>query len=208
MTQEPPSPESMDEIVRTFKALADPIRLRLLGLVAERQRSGQELAAALDLSPGTISHHLKLLRETDLVLETRHPPFSYYTLNQTALSSVLRSVLKRDRVQQFAREGEIPGDEKRVLNAFFDGPRLKSIPAQRRKKEIVFEELLRRLPRRKEYPEKDLSRWIEAIHEDFCTIRREFVMGAYMDREGGIYRLTEKGRAVVARRTASATPSE
>ncbi len=91
----------------------------------------------------------------------------------------------------------VPDPQRRVLRAFFDGPRLLSIPAQRKKKEIVFEEILRRIPRRKEYGEQELSRYIEAIHPDFCTIRREFIMGGYMVRAGGRYRWTERGRAAL-----------
>ena len=36
------------------------------------------------------------------------------------------------------------------------------------------------------------------IHDDFCTIRREFIMGRYMEREAGNYRLAPRGLAVVS----------
>ncbi len=84
-----------------------------------------------------------------------------------------------------------------MLRAFFDGPRLLSLPVQRRKKELVLEELLRRLPRRREYREPELNKFIEAVHPDFCTIRREWIMGGYMEREAGVYRLAPRGRAVI-----------
>jgi hypothetical protein len=51
------------------------------------------------------------------------------------------------------------------------------IPAQRREKEIVVEEILRRIPRQEVYTERELSEMIEAIHGDFYTIRRELIMG-------------------------------
>ena len=64
--------------------------------------------------------------------------------------------------------------------------------------EIVFEEILRRLPRADSYTERQLSKVIERHHSDFCTIRREFIMGRYMTRERGRYRLTPRGAAVIA----------
>ncbi|MNC94920.1 hypothetical protein D3C83_119050 [compost metagenome] len=84
-----------------------------------------------------------------------------------------------------------------MLRSFFDGPRLRALPVQRRKKDLVLEEVLRRLPRRREYREPELNRFIEVFHPDFCTIRREWIMGGYMEREAGVYRLAERGRAVV-----------
>ena len=64
---------------------------------------------------------------------------------------------------------------------------------------MVFEEILRRIPRRKEYEERELSRYIETIFDDYCTVRREWIMGGYMARENGMYRLTDLGREIIAR---------
>lgn len=59
---------------RTLAALADPARRRAVELLAERPRAAGELARALDLSPPTMSRHLKALREAGLVRES-HPEF-------------------------------------------------------------------------------------------------------------------------------------
>lgn len=208
MTPPPPTPpapreplaDTVDHLVQTFKALSDSTRLRLVGLLAEREHSGQELAATLRLAPATVSHHLKVLRTAGLVTETRQTPYVYFALDLAALQRTLQSVSRKDRIQAFAADTALPSDKRRVLNAFFDGPRLKSIPAQLSKKEIVLEELLRRLPRQAEFPEKELNRWLQSIHEDHCTLRREFIMGHYMERSGGVYRLTEKGRGFAKER--------
>ena len=58
----------------TLAALADPVRRRAVELLAERPRRAGELALALDVSPSTMSKHLRLLRQHDLVTE-EHPPF-------------------------------------------------------------------------------------------------------------------------------------
>jgi DNA-binding transcriptional ArsR family regulator len=188
----------VSDLVSVFKALADPTRLRLAALIAERARCGQDLASELGISAPTASHHLRILRAAGLVRETRHTPYTFYELDLAALQRAVKAVADRRSVREIASAESGLSEEKRaVLRNFFDGPRLISIPAQRKKKEIVFEEILRRIPRRKEYAERELSRFIEAIHPDFCTIRREFIMGRYMTREDGRYRLTDRGRAAL-----------
>ncbi|MFN8547555.1 MAG: DUF2087 domain-containing protein [Candidatus Eisenbacteria bacterium] len=60
----------------------------------------------------------------------------------------------------------------------FEGTAPEVDSAQRRKKEIVLEELpAPALARKREYQERELSLWLKAIHEDFCTLRREFLIG-------------------------------
>ena len=61
----------------------------------------------------------------------------------------------------------------------------------------MFEEILRRLPKREVYSERELSRMLERFNEDFCTIRRELIMGRYMERDRQRYRLAPRGRTVV-----------
>jgi biotin operon repressor len=190
---------AVEDLVSLFKALADPTRLRLAALIVDRARCGQDVAAELGVSAGTVSHHLRVLREAGLVQETREPPYSFYQLDLAALQQALRAVSSKKVVREIAGEEARSTEERKVLRTFFDGPRLVALPAQRKKKQMVFEEILRRIPRRKEYEERELSRYIETVYEDYCTVRREWVMGGYMAREGGVYRLTDLGRATVAR---------
>jgi hypothetical protein len=199
-------PTSVEELVTLFKALADPTRLRLAALIMDKARCGQDLANQLGISAGTASHHLRVLREAGLVRESREPPFSFFELDVGALQRALKAVSSRKTVRAIAGEEALTSAERKVLRTFFDGPRLLALPAQRKKKQTVFEEILRRLPRRKEYGERELSRYIETVFDDYCTIRREFVMGGYMERRDGSYRLTERGRAILSR-SGGARPS-
>jgi biotin operon repressor len=194
-----PSGLAVDDLVTLFKALADPTRLRLAALLVDRPRCGQDVAAELGISAGTVSHHLRVLREAGLVHETREPPYSFFRLDLAALQQALRAVSTKKVVREIAGEEARTSEERKVLRTFFDGPRLVALPAQRKKKQMIFEEILRRIPRRKEYEERELSRYIETIFEDYCTVRREWVMGGYMARENGVYRLTDLGRETIAR---------
>lgn len=189
--------DPMPGLVRLFKGLADPTRLRMLAAIVDRARCGQDLAAEVGVSPATVSHHLRVLTEAGLVSETRQPPYVFYQLDLAALQEAVKTVSSPKRVRELATGAKVDDDTRDVLRAFFDGPRLIALPAQRRKKDIVLEELLRRLPRRREYREPELNQFIQATHPDFCTIRREWIMGGYMERESGVYRLAARGRAIV-----------
>ncbi|MFD7743000.1 metalloregulator ArsR/SmtB family transcription factor [Streptomyces sp. MJM8645] len=71
------------ELARVFKALGDPVRLRLLSMIASRA-GGEvcvcDLTPAFDLSQPTISHHLKLLRQAGLIDCERRGTWVYYRL--------------------------------------------------------------------------------------------------------------------------------
>ncbi|GHH38652.1 ArsR/SmtB family transcription factor [Lentzea cavernae] len=75
--------EKAAELSTMFKALGDPVRLRLLSMIASRP-GGEvcvcELTPAFDLSQPTISHHLKLLRQAGLVGSERRGTWVYYRL--------------------------------------------------------------------------------------------------------------------------------
>jgi len=75
--------EQAVELARVFKALGDPVRLRLLSMIASRA-GGEvcvcDLTPAFDLSQPTISHHLKLLRQAGLIESERRGTWVYYRL--------------------------------------------------------------------------------------------------------------------------------
>jgi ArsR family transcriptional regulator len=71
------------ELAKVFKALGDPVRLRLLSMIAARGEGGSEvcvceLTPAFELSQPTISHHLKLLRQAGLIDCERRGTWVYY----------------------------------------------------------------------------------------------------------------------------------
>lgn len=88
------SPLTADEAERIaplLKALADPVRLRLLSMVAAHQGKQAcvcELQESFDLSQPTISHHLKVLHEAGLLDRTKRATWVYYSVRTEALSDL------------------------------------------------------------------------------------------------------------------------
>ena len=97
-TGEPLSAEEAAELARVFKAIADPVRLRLLSLIASHgggQACVCELTGAFALTGPTISHHLKVLREAGLIDGERRGTWIYYRVRPELLAQ-LSTVLVRD----------------------------------------------------------------------------------------------------------------
>ncbi|MEU2712988.1 metalloregulator ArsR/SmtB family transcription factor [Streptomyces sp. NPDC007205] len=91
--------EQAADLAKVFKALGDPVRLRLLSMIASRE-GGEvcvcEMTPAFDLSQPTISHHLKLLRQAGLVDCERRGTWVYYWALPEALDR-LAAFLKTPR---------------------------------------------------------------------------------------------------------------
>lgn len=89
LAAEPLSEGHAVELSRTFKALADPVRLRLLSMIASHEGGEAcvcDLAGPFDLSQPTISHHLKVLRQVGLVTSDRRGSLVYYRAHLDVLA--------------------------------------------------------------------------------------------------------------------------
>ena len=91
LVSEPLSADQAERVVPLLKALADPVRLRLMSLVASC--AGQEacvcdLNDAFDLSQPTISHHLKVLHEVGLLDRSKRGVWVYYKAKPEALADL------------------------------------------------------------------------------------------------------------------------
>ena len=97
---EPLSEDAAAGLAQVFKALGDPVRLRLVSLIGAHQ-GGEvcvcDLTAAFDLTQPTISHHLKVLREAGIIESERRGTWVYYWLVPAALErmSALLSLSSR-----------------------------------------------------------------------------------------------------------------
>ena len=80
-----------------------------------------------------------------------------------------------------------------MLTRFFDGDRLRSIPARRKPRVAVLLELLRRFGAGRAYAEAEVNDLLRPAHEDVATLRRELVDYGFLARADGVYRLADAG---------------
>lgn len=91
LLRDPLTVEQAERITPLLKALADPVRLRLLSLVASHvdgEACVCDLSDSFDLSQPTISHHLKVLHEIGLLDRSKRGVWVYYTVHTEALSDL------------------------------------------------------------------------------------------------------------------------
>ena len=101
LVREPLTPTQAVELARSFKALGDPVRLRLLSLIASHAGGEAcvcDLTDVFDLTGPTISHHLKVLREAGLITGERRGTWVYYRIEPAALGR-LSAVLVPDEAR-------------------------------------------------------------------------------------------------------------
>ncbi len=76
-------------LVKAFRALGDPTRLRLVHLLVRRGEMGcADLANSLGLSRSTLSHHTRVLEEAGLILMRREGPYHFYRVHREELARI------------------------------------------------------------------------------------------------------------------------
>ena len=175
-----------EDLLLFFKALADSNRLKIIGLLARQPHSVEELAALLDLKPSTISHHLSKLAEAGLVTARAEGYYSVYQLDQAALRATARNLFSAEQMTAATENVDLDAYDRKVLNDFSlpDG-RLKEIPAQRKKLEILLRHVAQAFEPGMKYSEKQVNEILARFHSDTATLRRELVGCGLMEREGG-----------------------
>ena len=74
---------------QTLKALSDPIRRDILNLLKTGRMAAGEIAGHFPVTDASISRHLSVLKEADLIQDTREGKFIYYDINTTVLEEVM-----------------------------------------------------------------------------------------------------------------------
>ncbi len=203
-------PTDFDWMLRALKAIAEEKRLKLLGILADRECSVEELAALVGLKAPTVSHHLARLREAQLVQMRCDGNAHLYRMDSAGLKLIRGSLGSSARVAQLA--GDLPSDldgwEHKVLRSFVSGEELVRIPASRKKRDVVLRWLVEFFEPEVEYEEREINAELKRHHWDCATLRREFIASKLMARSSGIYRRLPLPETPAEPRTRSRPVSE
>lgn len=168
------------ELLTVYKSLADGTRLRLMGLLVERPRYVDELAAALGVSGATTSHHLFRLRAAGLVHAEREGRFIKYTANLARLHALSGQLLPSPPLPKDERE--------RTLTTFFRGGRLVRLPSSEKRRTWVVERLATMFEPGRIYQEREINAILRPIFDDVASLRRALVDLGFLRRRGDRYR--------------------
>ncbi|MBQ6061049.1 MAG: metalloregulator ArsR/SmtB family transcription factor [Clostridia bacterium] len=175
------------EAISLFKCLADKSRLQILKSLAMEDMYVERLAERLGISAPTVSFHLKKLADAGAVTSYKSQYYMMYSLNkdifETSMLEIIRE--KSDEAEiQAQRDAEY---RKKVIDAFFEYGKLKSIPSQRKKERIVLEVIADAFEYDRIYTEREVNIIIADFFDDFCTIRRDMISENLLDRDAGKY---------------------
>ena len=77
-----------------FKALNDPTRRKILEMLKRKEMTAGEIADKFNISKPSISHHLDLLKQANLVVNMKEGQFVYYSLNTTVIDDILKWLIQ------------------------------------------------------------------------------------------------------------------
>lgn len=176
-----------------FKALSDSNRLRLVGLLAHRAHSVEELATVLDLRASTVSHHLSKLSKAGVVRNTAQGHYHLYELDLTTLEERARKLLSRDDLRELApRSEDLDPFDAKVLSTFLDADgRIRQLPMKRKKFQVLLRHALRLFDDDGPWTERQVNERLKALTDDTASLRRGFIDHGMMvrNRGGSEYRL-------------------
>ncbi len=181
------SQEEFQVLLQFFKVLADENRLKMIGILADQECSVEELAAMLHLKAPTVSHHLARLKELDLVEMHADGNTHVYRLNAEALRNSNKQLLTPEKMASLVDDVEGDAWERKVLRDFFEGMRLKEIPASRKKRSVILKMFANQFEDGVLYKESQVNEIISRHHVDVAFWRRELVGANLMQRENGYY---------------------
>ena len=170
------------DAVAIFKALGDESRLAIVRMLIESESYVELIASRLNLTSATVSHHLKKLEAAGLVECHRTQFYMIYSVKREVLEDSLLNLI-----------GTLPAQDddtryrQSVLDSFFEYGRLKSLPAQRKKREVVLKYILEPLEHGRIYTEQEMNEHIVKYNDDYCTIRREMIAFGLVQRDHELY---------------------
>jgi ubiquinone/menaquinone biosynthesis C-methylase UbiE/predicted transcriptional regulator len=181
------SERELERLLSFFKALANESRLKILGILANRECSVSDLADLLDLREPTVSHHLAKLKELDLVRMEAEGNTHIYSLNEAALAQMSKDVFTAQHVAALVEDVDELSWEEKVLNTFVIDDRLTQIPVKHKKRRVILQWLAGKFKPGVRYAESEVNEIIKRYHPDTAALRRYLVDEWLMQRDHGIY---------------------
>jgi len=175
-----------NELLVFFKAMADANRLRILGLLAQEELTVEQLSEMLKLRPSTVSHHLSKLSEVGLVSAKASSYYNIYRLENVALEAMAKRLLSKETLPIMASDINMDAYDQKVLTDYsLPNGQLKTIPAQRKKLDVVLRHVGKAFKPDITYNEKEVNQILEKFHQDTATLRRELIGMGLLERSTG-----------------------
>lgn len=181
------------EAIGLFKCLADKSRLQILKSLAVEDMYVERLAQRLGLTAATVSFHMKKLAQAGAVSSYKSQYYTMYTLNRDLFDTTILDIVQEESEEADLQAQRDEAYRQHVLDSFFQDGRLKTIPAQRKKKRIVLQALAQQFEPQRIYPEGEVNAILARYHDDVCTLRRDLVGEGLLERDAqGYWRVEDE----------------
>lgn len=190
------SEEQFEGLLRFFQVFSNESRLKIIGHLANGEKSVGELADLLSVKEPTVSHHLSELKGIGLVDARADGTMRIYHLNAKTLETMSKDIFAPTNLAALVKPSEL-SDEERVLRTWVKNGRIVDIPAQEKKKQFLIRWVARQIDIERRWTEKEFSEWLKQFNEDYAFLRRYLVDNHYMARENGIYWRTPENDPVL-----------
>lgn len=178
--------DQVNELLTFFKALADENRLKIIGVLAQKPQSVEDIAAQIGLSMSTTSHHLARLAKAGLVSARTDGHYYIYSLQTEALKDMSQRLLHDAAIRQLSQPLNEDAYDQKVLRSFLDAEgRIKSFPAQDKKLQVILRHVVQTFEPGRRYSEKQVNALLARFNEDTAFLRRSLIEYKLMEREGG-----------------------
>lgn len=174
--------------IALFKCLADKSRIQILKSLMQEDMYVERLAERLGITAATVSFHLKKLEDVGAVKSRKEQYYTMYSMNRDIFKVSILDILKEESEELTLQKERDEQYRKKVIDAFFEYGKLKSIPSQRKKERIVLEEIAKSFEEGREYSEREINIIIADFNDDFCTIRRDMISEGILTRENMVYK--------------------
>lgn len=164
-----------------LKVFASKQRIKIAALIADRSLSIEEIAREVNLPPSEAVHHLNLFLYAGLAEATHRSGSIVYRFRQQPIFEALRAAAEQRRGSELD-EG-LDAYERKVLSTFLENGKLKSIPAQQKKRDVVLRLLADQFETNRMYGEKEVNAILAAFHPDVASLRRYLVDGRFLHRQ-------------------------
>ena len=180
----------IDDTLSFFKVLANENRLKMLGLLAQQEYTGEEIATILSIQPATVSHHLARLAEIGLVSARAEGYYSVYALRAERLRTLSDEHLSTDAFIRLTNDLDLQAYENQVLHEYIQSDnQLQEIPNQIKRRKIILAHIVRSFKPGVRYSEGQVDRILGKIYEDPTALRVELLDQKYLTRdEDGYWR--------------------
>ena len=178
---------TQENALKLFKCLSDTSRLNIIQSLTRGDMYTELLAERLELTPPTVSFHMKKLEDAGLVVSRKEQYYTVYSLNRDVLEKTIFEVAASEPEQIDEQQKREEVYRQKVIRAFFEYGKLRAIPVQRKKKLICYEQIAEHFEPGRVYEEKEVNTIISPIYEDYCTIRRDMISEGIFKRDGTRY---------------------